>query len=107
MAPKRTTASGRRAPSTEGPLVVYGANAVAELLRSGEAVVRLSLGPGPRADALAALARTRGVRVESATRADLDHAAGSPHHQGAVAIAAPFRYAPLERLLAPACGSAL
>jgi 23S rRNA (guanosine2251-2'-O)-methyltransferase len=107
MAPRRTTTSGRPAPSGEGPLVVYGANAVAELLRSGEPVVRLSLGPGPRADALASLARERGVRVDPATRADLDRAAGSPHHQGAVAVAAPFRYAPLETLLAPRCGSAL
>jgi 23S rRNA (guanosine2251-2'-O)-methyltransferase len=87
--------------------VVYGANAVAELLRSGDPIVRLSLGPGPREEELAALARERGVRVDPATRADLDRAAGSPHHQGAVAVAPPFRYAPLERLLAPTCRSAL
>src|SRR5439155_627257 len=43
MTRPRTTRSG-----PEAPLVVYGANAVLELLRSGGPVDRLCLGRGPR-----------------------------------------------------------
>jgi len=80
---------------------------VLELLRSPEPVTRLHLGPAPREAELLAAARRRGVAVETADRATLDRLAGSPHHQGAVAVAPPFRYAPLERLLTPRCASAL
>src|SRR5207247_10105155 len=65
------------------------------------------LGRGPRAAELSAAALARGVRVESADHPALDRLAGSAHHQGAVAVAPPFAYAPLERLLAPRCPSAL
>src|SRR3989449_5849258 len=102
MTRPRTTRSG-----AEAPLVVYGANAVLELLRSGEPVDRVCLGRGPRAAELSAAALARGARVESADHPALDRLAGSPHHQGAVAVAPPFAYAPLERLLAPRCPSAL
>src|SRR5207248_1089664 len=97
MTRPRTTRSG-----AEAPLVVYGANAVLELLRSGEPVDRVCLGRGPRAGELSAAALARGVRVESADHPALDRLAGSPHHQGAVAVAPPFAYAPLERLEPPA-----
>src|SRR5207245_330543 len=80
--------------------------AVLELLRSGEPVDRVCLGRGPRAAELSAAALARGVRVESADHPALDRLARSPHHQGAVAVAPPFAYAPLERLLAPRCPSA-
>jgi len=102
MTRPRTTRSG-----PEAPLVVYGANAVLELLRSGGPVDRLCLGRGPREAEVSAAARARGVRVETGERAALERLAGSPHHQGAVAVTPPFVYAPLERLLAPSCTSAL
>jgi len=102
MTRPRTTRS-----RAEAPLVVYGANAVLELLRSGEPVDRVCLGRGPRADELSAAALARGLRVEAADRPALDRLAGAPHHQGAVAVAPPFAYAPLDRLLAPRCPSAL
>src|SRR5437763_14766326 len=98
MSRARTTRSG-----AEAPLVVYGANAVLELLRSGEPVDRVCLGRGPRAGEQSAAALARGVRVDSADHPALDRLAGSPHHQGAVAGAPPFAYAPLERRLAPRC----
>jgi 23S rRNA (guanosine2251-2'-O)-methyltransferase len=107
MARGGTTARGPRAREREAPLVVYGANAVGELLRSGEPVTRLCLGPGPRETELADAARAGGVRIERHDRATLERLAGSVHHQGAVAIGPPFRYAPLERLLGPACRSVL
>src|SRR5437870_1101058 len=102
MARERTTTDGSGAG-----LVVYGANAVLELLRSGGALTRVCLGPGPRERDLAAAARTRGVRAETVDRATLTRVAGSPHHQGAVAMTPRFRYAPLDDLLVAGCGSAL
>ncbi|MFN8543002.1 MAG: 23S rRNA (guanosine(2251)-2'-O)-methyltransferase RlmB [Candidatus Binatia bacterium] len=85
---------------TTEPLVVYGANAVAELLRSDTPVTRLHVGPGPRADELHAAARARHVPVTSSDREALVRLAGTPHHQGAVAIAAPYRYRALADVLA-------
>jgi len=102
--PRRGT-TGRRADGDA--LVVYGANAVLELLGSDHAVIRLSLGPGPRRDEIAAAARRRGLHAEVVDRAALGRIAGTPHHQGAVAVSAPFQYAPLDRLLGDGCRSAL
>jgi 23S rRNA (guanosine2251-2'-O)-methyltransferase len=96
-----------RRGTTEGALAVPGVNPVLELLRSGAAVRRLLLGPGSRAEEIAAAARARGIAPERTDRAVLAHLAGGLHHQGVVALAAPFAYAPLERLLAPGCASAL
>ncbi|MCI4348148.1 MAG: 23S rRNA (guanosine(2251)-2'-O)-methyltransferase RlmB [Thermoplasmata archaeon] len=108
MVRQRTTARRpRTAHDRDAPLVVYGANPVLELLRSGEAVTRLCLGPGPRHGELRAAAAARGVPVETVDRPMLERIAGSPHHQGAVGVTAPFRYAPLDRLLEPGCRSAL
>lgn len=95
MTRPRTTADR----TGDGPLVVYGGNAVAELLRSEAPVTRLCLGRGPREGELAAAARRRGLRVEMIDRAALDRLAGSPHHQGAVAMMPAFPYAPLEQVL--------
>ena len=96
-----------RGATTDGPLVVYGTNAVRELLRSDVRVTRVYVGRGAGGAALDAEARSRGVAVEAADRARLDRLAGSPHHQGVVAVGPPFAYEPLERVLAPACKSAL
>lgn len=107
MGRARTTPRRARVRERDAPLVVYGANPVRELLRSAAPVARLCLGSGPYAAELAAAAARRGVTVETADRATLERLAGSPHHQGAVAVGAPFRYAPLEALVAPPCASAL
>jgi 23S rRNA (guanosine2251-2'-O)-methyltransferase len=96
-----------RRGTTEGTLVVPGINPVRELLRSGVPVRRLLVGAGPRSEELAAAARARGIAPEWVGREALAHLAGGLHHQGVVALAAPFAYAPLERLLAPGCASAL
>jgi 23S rRNA (guanosine2251-2'-O)-methyltransferase len=93
--------------TTDASLIVYGANVVLELLHSEAPVTRVYLGPGPRVAELEEAARRRGVPVERAERSALDRRAGSPHHQGAVALAPPYRYATLDRLLDTACPSAL
>jgi len=103
----RTTAARRKRRPDDAPLVVYGTNAVRELLATDRPVVRVSLERGPRVEPLGRLAAARGIPVEVVERAVLDRLAGSPHHQGAVAVAAAFRYAPLERVVAADCASAL
>lgn len=97
----------RRDRTNDERLIVYGANAVLELLRSGSAVERVALGRGGRQGELAAAARERRIGVEVADRIVLDRLAGTPHHQGAVAVAPPFRYGALASLLGPSCPSAL
>src|SRR6266852_3668371 len=72
----RTTRGG-----VERPLVVYGANAVLELLRSGSPLDRLCLGPGPRETELAAAARAAaGCRLPE--RAGARRRAGSAQPGG-------------------------
>jgi len=97
-----------RTRTNDEALLVHGANAVAELLRSGEPVTRLQLQRGgPRTPELTAAARVRGITPEIAERSILDRVAGTPHHQGAVATTRPFPYRGLEDLLAEDLGSAL
>ena len=106
MGSGRTT--GRRASRGEhAGLTVYGANAVRELLRSETPVLRLYLGRGPQENELAGLAARRGVPVERVDRGVLEQIARSPSHQGAVALAPPFRYRSLEEVLARDCQSML
>src|SRR5262245_7533801 len=97
----RTTrgVGGRGTAADGGPLTVYGANAVEVLLRSGLQPTRLCLGRGPRERELLAEAGRRGVRAESLDRAALERLAGSPHHQGAVAILPGFPYVAIEEVL--------
>jgi len=91
--------SGTR--TNEDVLIVHGANAVAELLRSGQPVSRLQLQRGgPRTQELAGAARSRGLAPEMVERGALDRLAGTPHHQGAVASTRPFPYLGIDDLLA-------
>jgi 23S rRNA (guanosine2251-2'-O)-methyltransferase len=85
-----------RPRTTEPRLVVFGVNAVEGLLRADAPIERLVVAAGRAGDAIAALARTRGLRCEIADRAALDRLAETPHHQGAVAVTSPYRYAELD-----------
>jgi 23S rRNA (guanosine2251-2'-O)-methyltransferase len=93
--------------TTDDGLVVPGANAVLEAFRAEEPVRRLCLGRPPREAELRAAAAGRGIRVETLARAELDRLAGTPHHQGAVAVLPGFRYQPLESVTSAECSSAL
>src|SRR5215510_7280134 len=94
----------RRDRTTDGPLVVYGVNAVEGLLRADVAIDRLHVATGRAGERIATLARRRGVRCDESDRATLDFIAGTPHHQGAVATTAPYRYADLDAVAAPGHG---
>ncbi len=93
--------------TTDGPLRIYGANAVIGLLRSAEPVERVLLARGGHVDEVAALARRRGISVAEVDRSELERAAGTSAHQGVVAMAPPFRYASLDEVMDPACRAAL
>jgi 23S rRNA (guanosine2251-2'-O)-methyltransferase len=98
MAHDRTTGTRTPRKSDDARLAVYGANPVLELLRSGSSCLRLLVGKGPREAEILAAARAAGIGAETADRTTLDRLAGSPHHQGTVALVPPFQYVPLERL---------
>jgi 23S rRNA (guanosine2251-2'-O)-methyltransferase len=91
----------------EGPLIVYGANAVLELLRSAEPVTRVWTARCPRERELVAAAGARGLELIGSERETLEHLSRTPHHQGVVAEIPGFAYVSLERLAHPDCPSAL
>lgn len=83
---------------------VYGLNPVRELLRAGaEGLAELWLAEaGGRERAfgeLARLGREAGATVRLAPRGKLDRIAGTPRHQGVVAVVADYRYREVEDLL--------
>jgi len=87
--------------------VLYGVNPVRELLHAGgEGLFELWLAEGaerPRAlGELERMARQRGAKIRTAPRPRLDRLAGSPGHQGVVAVVADYRYRELGDLLAAA-----
>lgn len=83
---------------------VYGLNPVRELLRAGaEGLAELWLAEGGTRRQvfgdLARLGREAGAAVRRAPRAQLDRLAGTPRHQGVVALVADYRYREVEELL--------
>jgi 23S rRNA (guanosine2251-2'-O)-methyltransferase len=83
---------------------VEGIHAVEELLRSGRRVhsVRVLDKPGVDSgplDRIVKLAVSTGVPVERVPRRDLDRDSERRAHQGVIALAAPFRYTPLDEVL--------
>lgn len=88
-----------RGRTTDDALVVHGTNAVEGLLRSGEPVQRVVTLAGRTGARLQALARARGLEVTEADPPTLDRLAGTPHHQGVVAVAGAYRYAELHHLV--------
>ncbi len=85
--------------------LVFGKNAVAELLQSGAAADTVLLSESmaaPQAGYYTALAKQAGAVVKRVPAARLQRLCGSEAHQGVAAWAAPVRYAGLEDLLAAA-----
>jgi 23S rRNA (guanosine2251-2'-O)-methyltransferase len=84
-------------------MLLEGRNAVAEALRSGMPVVRVTFAEGNKPDRLLEeierRAREAGTAVVTVPKRELDRASERGAHQGVVAEAAPFRYSPLESVL--------
>jgi len=87
--------------------LVYGFRSVNELLSRSRSVELLWVVPtlGGRRDpngGLVQRARSKGVRVQEASREQLDAICSTKSHQGVVAIAGDYRYLDLEDLVSPA-----
>jgi 23S rRNA (guanosine2251-2'-O)-methyltransferase len=85
--------------------IIYGRNAVAEVLRAGRRKARtllLAEGTDDRKTVaeLAELAGSRGVEVQFISRTDLERRAPGINHQGAVLEVGPYPYAEYDDLLA-------
>ncbi len=81
--------------------LIFGRNAVAELLKSGHSVNRILIAQGSRDGSIQkifALAKTAGVVVEFVSRDKLDKLCGG-RHQGVAAYAAAADYSTVEEIL--------
>ncbi len=85
------------------PELVYGINPVRELVSEFPADVREILLARPRRDprlrSILEAAEAHGIPVHLRPQHALARLAGTPHHQGLVAIVAEFRYMPFDTLL--------
>ena len=83
--------------------IVYGRNAVKELLASGRDIDKLFIQVGDREGSVNLLigqASERKIPIIEAERSKLDSLSMGNHHQGIVAIAAERNYATVEEILA-------
>jgi len=81
--------------------LIFGRNAVTELLKSGRSVNKIFIAEGNRDGSIQkifALAKTEGVIVEFAKRDKLDRLCNG-RHQGVAALAAAINYSTLEEIL--------
>ncbi|HEY5548540.1 MAG TPA: 23S rRNA (guanosine(2251)-2'-O)-methyltransferase RlmB [Coriobacteriia bacterium] len=85
---------------------VEGRNAVTELLASGRRILRMFVLDSAKADdplgRILVSARSRGIRVDLASRRDLDAMSERGAHQGVVAVVEPFHYSTLDEVLSTA-----
>ena len=81
--------------------LIFGRNAVTELLKSGRSVNKIFIAEGSRDGSIQkifALAKTAGIVVEFLNRDKLDKICGG-RHQGVVAMAAAANYSTVEEIL--------
>ncbi|MGI9017211.1 MAG: 23S rRNA (guanosine(2251)-2'-O)-methyltransferase RlmB [Euzebya sp.] len=97
---RRTQATGPPHPEVAS-LVIPGRQPVQEALKAGRGLrwIVVDRRGGPALDAVAALARSQGVEVRTASRDQMDNLTGDVRHQGVAAVAEPFRFTPLEQML--------
>ena len=104
--PHRDTPREKRDASQELPDdVLVGRNAVVEALKAGRGINKILLAHGDRPhdiQELVALAKERGVVVQSVERSKIDVLAAGHRHQGVLAYVAPVPYVELEDILARA-----
>src|ERR1041385_5355560 len=83
-------------------MVLSGIHPVAEALRAGSPLERILIAQGaggPRLQEIIDMARRASVPVRFEPRSALDRLAGSPAHQGVVAMGAARRYSDLDSVL--------
>jgi len=91
-----------RDESRESDDIVYGRNAVLELLKSGRSIDKIYIKSGELEGSItviAAEAKNRGVPVVSVSREKLDRMSGGGVHQGVAAIASGVEYSGIDDIL--------
>ena len=89
-----------REKETEG--IVFGRNAVSELLKSGRSVDKVIFADGAKtgsASVIEAMAKNAGIPVLRANKAKLDKLACGANHQGVVAMTAGVEYSTVDDIL--------
>ena len=82
--------------------VLIGRNAVTEALRAGRGINKILLAEGDKEGSVSeilALAKERGIVIQSVERSKIEAVAGGLRHQGVLAYVAPVAYAELEDIL--------
>lgn len=82
--------------------IIFGRNAVIELLKSGHGINRLLLADGVHDGSIkkiTALAIDNKIRIEFVAREKLDRIAEGQKHQGVIAFAPPVDYSSLDEIL--------
>ena len=116
---RKTAAAGRKAPAAkpaqvqafaefpERDDILIGRNPVTEALKSERPVEKLIVqdGAGGSLGRIVALAKDRGVIVETVDKKAIERLVGTAPHQGVVAITAAHEYAELEDIFALARAS--
>lgn len=99
---KRNLAKSFVQEDNEDTNVVYGRNAVIELLRSGRDIDKIMIKSGEREGSLTlitALAGNNGVPIVEASKEKLDYLSKHGVHQGVVAMAAATEYVTVDEIL--------
>lgn len=94
-----------RTVEAPGDHVIYGRNAVIELLESDRSIDKIFIKSGEREGSLkliTSLAANKKIPVLEASRQKLDELSGGGAHQGVVAMAAEKEYVTVEEILAVA-----
>lgn len=80
---------------------VFGRNPVQEVLKSDRTIERLLVQDGASGSIgkIISLARDRGVRIEYASKQDLDRVAEGGSHQGVICITSAYKYEELSHVL--------
>ena len=99
---REDSAKEQHEPSAD---ILVGRNAVMEALKSGRSFNKILLAQGDTQGSIheiAALAKEKGIIVQSVERKKIEQLAGGLRHQGVLAYTAPVAYKSIEEILAAA-----
>ena len=98
--PSRGSRARTRPAVSATAVWIFGRNVVSEAIASGREIERIWIAEGTEnLGALTARAEKAGVKIETATRTNVDAWAGTDRHQGVLAAVGPYEFAELEPLL--------
>lgn len=92
----------REQTKTQDEELIFGRNPVTEALKSGREIEKILIkkGAGGSVGRILRMAKERGVPVRDESKANLDKKSAGASHQGVAAIISPYKYCPVEDILA-------